>query len=148
MASAATEVGGEKRGVMAAAAIVFFAFYGFDAVATSAEEAKNPGRDLTIGIVGSMLVCTIIYMLVAVAAIGALPFQQLANSPEPLALVLRSLGQPLRRLADRAGGGHRAAVGHPGDDVRAEPHLLRHGARRPAAARARQGVAAQPARRR
>ena len=88
------ETGGEKRGVMAAAAIVFFAFYGFDAVATSAEEAKNPGRDLTIGIVGSMLVCTLIYMAVAVAAIGALPFTQLANSPEPLALVLRSLGQP------------------------------------------------------
>jgi APA family basic amino acid/polyamine antiporter len=90
-----TEVGGEKRGVMAAAAIVFFAFYGFDAVATSAEEAKNPGRDLTIGIIGSMLVCTVIYMAVAIAAIGALPFLQLANSPEPLALVLRQLGHPL-----------------------------------------------------
>ena len=90
-----TEIGGEKRGVMAAAAIVFFAFYGFDAVATSAEEAKRPGRDLTIGIVGSMLVCTAIYMAVAIAAVGALPFQQLANSPEPLALVLRSLGQPV-----------------------------------------------------
>ncbi|WP_203308704.1 amino acid permease [Sphingomonas beigongshangi] len=92
---ASVESGGEKRGVMAAAAIVFFAFYGFDAVATSAEEAKRPGRDLTIGIVGSMLVCTIIYMAVAIAAVGALPFRQLANSPEPLALVLRSLGQPL-----------------------------------------------------
>ncbi|WP_159981713.1 MULTISPECIES: amino acid permease [unclassified Novosphingobium] len=90
-----TEVGGQQRGVMAAAAIVFFAFYGFDAVATSAEEAKNPGRDLTIGIVGSMVVCTVIYMAVAFAAIGALPFQQLANSPEPLALVLRQLGQPV-----------------------------------------------------
>jgi APA family basic amino acid/polyamine antiporter len=88
------EVEGTKRGVMAAAAIVFFAFYGFDAVATSAEEAKNPGRDLTIGIVGSMLLCTVIYMAVAVAAIGALPFRQLADSPEPLALVLRSLGEP------------------------------------------------------
>lgn len=86
---------GVKRGVMAAAAIVFFAFYGFDAVATSAEEAKNPKRDLTIGIVGSMAVCTLIYMLVAVAAVGALPYQQLANSPEPLALVLRTLGQPV-----------------------------------------------------
>ena len=62
---------GVTRGVMAAAAIVFFAFYGFDAVATSAEEAKNPGRDLTIGIIGSMAVCTIIYMLVAIAAVGA-----------------------------------------------------------------------------
>ncbi|MFV0623696.1 amino acid permease [Sphingomonas sp. ac-8] len=90
-----TEVLGEKRGVMAAAAIVFFAFYGFDAVATSAEEAKNPGRDLTIGIVGSMLVCTAIYMAVAVAAVGALPYLELANSPEPLALVLRSLEQPV-----------------------------------------------------
>lgn len=50
-------------------------------MATSAEEAKNPGRDLTIGIVGSMLVCTLIYMAVAVTAVGALPFQQLANSP-------------------------------------------------------------------
>ncbi|MFS0772432.1 amino acid permease [Sphingomonas sp. 1P08PE] len=89
-----TEVEGTKRGVMAAAAIVFFAFYGFDAVATSAEEAKNPGRDLTIGIVGSMLVCTAIYMAVAVAAIGAIPFLQLADSPEPLALVLRTLNQP------------------------------------------------------
>ena len=90
-----TETGNGKHGVMAAAAIVFFAFYGFDAVATSAEEAKNPGRDLKIGIVGSMLVCTAIYMGVAVAAVGALPFQQLANSPEPLALVLRSLDQPV-----------------------------------------------------
>ncbi|MBO9723114.1 MAG: amino acid permease [Novosphingobium sp.] len=92
---ASTEIEGQKRGVMAAAAIVFFAFYGFDAVATSAEEAKNPGRDLTIGIVGSMVVCTAIYMAVAITAIGALPFQQLANSPEPLALVLRQLGQPV-----------------------------------------------------
>ncbi|MBE2992200.1 amino acid permease [Sphingomonas sp. CFBP 13603] len=89
-----TDIGGHQRGVMAAAAIVFFAFYGFDAVATSAEETKNPKRDLTIGIVGSMLVCTVIYMAVAVSAIGALPFTQLANSPEPLALVLRQLSQP------------------------------------------------------
>ncbi len=83
-----------KHGVMAAAAIVFFAFYGFDAVATSAEETKNPARDLKIGIIGSMVLCTIIYMAVAITAVGALPFTQLANSPEPLALVLRNLGQP------------------------------------------------------
>lgn len=89
------ETGGEKRGVMAAAAIVFFAFYGFDAVATSAEEAKQPKRDLTIGIIGSMLVCTVIYMGVAIAAVGALPFRQLADSSEPLALVLRTLDQPI-----------------------------------------------------
>ncbi|HEV2747543.1 MAG TPA: amino acid permease [Allosphingosinicella sp.] len=84
---------GVERGVMAAAAIIFFAFYGFDAIATAAEEAKNPARDLAIGIVGSMLVCVAIYMAVAAAAVGALAYTRFANSPEPLALILRELGQ-------------------------------------------------------
>ncbi|HVQ08730.1 MAG TPA: amino acid permease [Allosphingosinicella sp.] len=84
---------GAEVGVMAAAAIIFFAFYGFDAIATAAEETKNPGRDLKIGIIGSMLICVIIYMTVAAAAIGALHFTRFADSPEPLALILRSLGQ-------------------------------------------------------
>jgi APA family basic amino acid/polyamine antiporter len=84
---------GAEVGVMAAAAIIFFAFYGFDAIATAAEEAKNPGRDLAIGIVGSMLACVVIYMAVAAAAIGALSYTRFANSPEPLALILRQLGQ-------------------------------------------------------
>jgi len=87
--------GGATKGVMAAAAIVFFAFYGFDAVATSAEEAKNPSRDLKIGIIGSMAICTLIYMLVAISAIGAMHYTTLGNSPEPLALVLRTLGHPV-----------------------------------------------------
>jgi len=84
---------GVERGVMAAAAIIFFAFYGFDAIATAAEETKNPGRDLAIGIVGSMIACVIIYMAVAGAAIGAIAFTRFADSPEPLALILRELGQ-------------------------------------------------------
>ena len=86
---------GHEVGVMAAAAIIFFAFYGFDAIATAAEEAKNPGRDLAIGIVGSMVLCVIIYMAVAAAAIGAEPYGRFADSPEPLALILRDIGQPL-----------------------------------------------------
>jgi APA family basic amino acid/polyamine antiporter len=81
-------------GVMAAAAIIFFAFYGFDAIATAAEEAKNPSRDLAIGIVGSMVVCVLIYMAVAAAAIGAVATPGFANSPEPLALILREIHQP------------------------------------------------------
>jgi APA family basic amino acid/polyamine antiporter len=85
---------GVERGVMAAAAIIFFAFYGFDAISTAAEETKNPGRDLAIGIVGSMIACIAIYMLVAVAAVGATPFTHFANSPEPLALIHRDLGRP------------------------------------------------------
>ena len=81
-------------GVMAAAAIIFFAFYGFDAIATASEEAKNPDRDLAIGIVGSMLLCVVIYIAVAAAAIGALATTVFADSPEPLALILRAIGEP------------------------------------------------------
>ncbi len=84
---------GVERGVMAAAAIIFFAFYGFDAISTAAEETKNPERDLSIGIVGSMVGCTLIYMIVALAAVGALSYTVFGNSPEPLALILRELKQ-------------------------------------------------------
>jgi basic amino acid/polyamine antiporter, APA family len=86
--------GGVKYGVMGAAAIIFFAFYGFDAISTAAEEAKRPERDLAIGIIGSMVACTIIYIVVAAAAVGALGFARFSNSPEPLALILREIGQP------------------------------------------------------
>ena len=82
-----------QTGVMAAAAIIFFAFYGFDAISTAAEETKKPERDLAIGIVGSMLICTALYVVVAAAAIGARPVAAFADSPEPLALILRQLGQ-------------------------------------------------------
>ncbi|NJC34430.1 APA family basic amino acid/polyamine antiporter [Sphingomonas jejuensis] len=82
---------GVERGVMAAAAIIFFAFYGFDAISTAAEETINPERNLAIGIVGSMVACTVIYVVVALAAVGALPFTAFARSPEPLALILREL---------------------------------------------------------
>ena len=85
--------GGVKYGMMGAAAIIFFAFYGFDAISTAAEEAKNPERDLAIGIVGSMVACTIIYLIVAAAAVGALHYTKFADSPEPLALILRGIGQ-------------------------------------------------------
>jgi len=84
---------GSEVGVMAAAAIIFFAFYGFDAIATAAEEAKNPDRDLAIGIVGSMVLCVLIYMAVAAVAIGAISYTKFADSPEPLALILRDIGQ-------------------------------------------------------
>ncbi|KRA54123.1 amino acid permease [Pseudoxanthomonas sp. Root65] len=83
---------GVERGVMAAAAIIFFAFYGFDAISTAAEETKNPGRDLSIGIIGSMVGCTLIYLVVAVAAVGALSYTVFGQSAEPLALIMRELG--------------------------------------------------------
>ncbi|MGI4817321.1 amino acid permease [Brevundimonas sp.] len=82
-----------QTGVMAAASIIFFAFYGFDAIATAAEDTKKPERDLAIGIVGSMLICTVLYIAVAGSAIGAAPVASFSESPEPLALILRELGQ-------------------------------------------------------
>ncbi len=97
----ANEVDGVKMGVMGAASIIFFAFYGFDAISTASEETKNPARDLTIGIVGSMALCTLIYMGVAAAAIGAMPPAEFATSKEPLAHIIRSLGHP--RAADLIG---------------------------------------------
>jgi len=85
---------GQEVGVMAAAAIIFFAFYGFDAIATAAEEAKNPSRDLAIGIVGSMALCVLIYMAVAAAAIGAEEYSKFASGADPLAQILRDIHQP------------------------------------------------------
>jgi APA family basic amino acid/polyamine antiporter len=88
-------VAGHKRGVMAAAALVFFAFFGFDAVSTSAEEVKNPKRDLVIGIMGSMAICTLFYMAVAACAVGAWSYVAFSHDAEPLAFVLRALNHPV-----------------------------------------------------
>src|SRR5688572_21928054 len=134
---------GVERGVMAAAAIIFFAFYGFDAISTAAEEAKNPARDLSIGIIGSMVGCTIIYMIVALAAVGAMNYTAFSQSPAPLALIMRELGQG---TASKIVAGA-AVVALPTvllAFLYGQPHLLRHVARRPAAARAFEG---QPAHR-
>lgn len=80
-------------GVMTAAAIVFLAFVGFDAVSTAAEEAVNPQRDMPIGIIGSLLVATILYMAVSAIMTGVVPYQKLAV-PDPVALVLNELRLP------------------------------------------------------
>lgn len=84
-------------GVLGAAASIFFAYVGFDAVSTAAEETRNPNRNIPIGLIGSLVVCTIIYLLVAYAAVGALgaqPGGALSQSKEPLAFVLREIGWP------------------------------------------------------
>ncbi len=86
---------GARYGVMGAAALIFFAFYGFDAVSTAAEEVKEPARDLTIGIIGSMAACTVIYMVVAACAIGAAPVAEFAHNGAPLVYILRSLRHPV-----------------------------------------------------
>jgi basic amino acid/polyamine antiporter, APA family len=75
-------------GVETAAALIFFAYIGFDAVSTGSEETKRPQRDLPIAIVGSLLIATVLYILVAVAAVGALPANQLAGDTAPLSTAL------------------------------------------------------------
>ena len=81
-------------GIQAGAAIVFFAYIGFDAVSTVAEECKNPKRDLPIGIIGSLIVCTIIYILVAAVFTGIIPYKALiktlaTSQAEPLTLAIQ-----------------------------------------------------------
>ena len=80
-------------GVMTAAAIVFLAYVGFDAVSTTAEEAVNPQRDMPFGILGSLLVATLLYMAVAAIMTGVVPFREL-DVADPVALVLNRLGMP------------------------------------------------------
>ena len=80
-------------GVMTAAAIVFLAYVGFDAVSTAAEEAVNPQKDMPIGILGSLAVSTILYMVVAAIMTGIVPYGKLGVA-DPIALVLNSLHMP------------------------------------------------------
>jgi basic amino acid/polyamine antiporter, APA family len=79
------------RGVSSAAAIIFFAYIGFDAVSTAAEETRDPQRDMPIGMIASLVVCTIIYILVALVLTGMLPWNQLGTA-EPLATAFSALG--------------------------------------------------------
>jgi basic amino acid/polyamine antiporter, APA family len=82
------------EGIQAGAAIVFFAYIGFDAVSTVAEEVKNPKRDLPIGIIGSLIICTIFYIIVAAVFTGIIPYNALVKTlstsqAEPLTLAIQ-----------------------------------------------------------
>ncbi|HEY0051904.1 MAG TPA: amino acid permease [Caulobacteraceae bacterium] len=74
-------------GVFRGAAVIFFAYVGFEAVSTAAAEAKNPSRDVPIGVLGSLIICTLIYMAVAAVMTGVVPFKEL-NSPAPVAVAI------------------------------------------------------------
>lgn len=71
-------------GILRGSAVVFFAFIGFDAVSTAAQEARRPQRDMPIGILGSLIICTVLYILVAGVLTGLVPYQDL-NVPDPIA---------------------------------------------------------------
>jgi APA family basic amino acid/polyamine antiporter len=77
-------------GIIAGAASIFFAYIGFEAVSTAGAEAKNPARDMPIGILGSLIICTILYILTCAVLVGIMPYNQL-NDPAPLAKAVDSI---------------------------------------------------------
>ena len=85
-------------GIMRAASIVFFAYIGFEAVSTAGQEAKDPARDMPFGIIGSLVVCTVIYMLVAAIMTLLVPYGTL-NVPDPVAVVVDNFGAQWSWLA-------------------------------------------------
>jgi APA family basic amino acid/polyamine antiporter len=87
------------HGILTGASIVFFAYIGFDAVYTTAEEARNPKRDMPIGIIGSLIVCTIIYAIIAAVFTGLIPYGALVKTlsseqAEPLTLAMKYVSMP------------------------------------------------------
>jgi APA family basic amino acid/polyamine antiporter len=76
------------KGISVGAAIIFFSYIGFDAVSTAAEEAKNPQRDIPIGIIASLIICTALYIAIALVITGVIPWDKL-NVPDPLAVALQ-----------------------------------------------------------
>jgi APA family basic amino acid/polyamine antiporter len=93
-------------GVMRGAGVIFFAYIGFDAVSTAAQEARNPQRDLPIGILVSLAICTLLYILVALVLVGVVPYDRLAV-PDPIAVGVDAMGlewlSPLIKLGALAG---------------------------------------------
>lgn len=86
-----TGADGKPTGVLAGAALVFFAYIGFDAVSTAAEESKNPQRDVPIGIIASLVICTVIYIVVSGLLTGIVSYKEL-NVSSPVAHALQLLG--------------------------------------------------------
>ena len=80
-------------GVVRAASILFFAYLGFETVSTAASEARNPQRDLPIGIIGALLVCTVLYIIVAAVLTGVVPYRELGVA-DPIALAVDRMGHP------------------------------------------------------
>ena len=75
-------------GVITGAAVIFFAYIGFDAVSTAAQESKNPQRDMPIGILGSLAICTVLYILVAGIMVGLVDYKLLTNAAAPIAVAI------------------------------------------------------------
>jgi APA family basic amino acid/polyamine antiporter len=90
-------------GIMTGAAIIFFAFIGFDAVSTTAEESRNPARDLPIGIIASLIICTVLYVLVAGVMTGLKHYSTFAGDASPIASAIAVINKPWLQAVISAG---------------------------------------------
>ena len=120
-------------GVIAGAAIVFFAFIGFDIVATAAEETQDPGRDLPRGILGSLAICTVLYVAVSLVVVGMQNYTEL-NVDAPLADAFSDVGLPGLRDDHLPRRPRRPDLGGHDPDARPVPRAVRDEPRPPAAA--------------
>ena len=77
-------------GVLRGAGVIFFAYIGFDAVSTSAQEARDPQRDMPRGILGSLAICTVLFVLVSAVMVGVVPYKQMLNEPAPLVIAIEA----------------------------------------------------------
>ena len=77
-------------GILRGAGVIFFAYIGFDAVSVAAQEAKNPQKDMPVGILGSLVVCTILYVAVSLVMVGLVPYQAMKGSPAPMVVAIRA----------------------------------------------------------
>jgi APA family basic amino acid/polyamine antiporter len=77
-------------GILRGAGVIFFAYIGFDAVSVAAQESKNPQKDMPIGILGSLVVCTILYILVSGVMVGLVPYKEMLGSPAPMVVAIRA----------------------------------------------------------
>ena len=77
-------------GVLRGASVIFFAYIGFDAVSTSAQEARNPQRDMPRGILGSLAICTVLFVLASGVMVGLVPYRQMLNQPAPLVIAVEA----------------------------------------------------------
>ena len=77
-------------GILRGAGVIFFAYIGFDAVSTSAQEARDPQRDMPRGILGSLAICTILFVLVSGVMVGVVPYKEMLNQPAPLVIAIEA----------------------------------------------------------
>jgi APA family basic amino acid/polyamine antiporter len=98
-----TDAGGQPLGMLAGAAIAFFSYIGFDAVSTQAEEARNPSRDVPIGILASLLICSVLYMAVIAVLTGMVPYHKIDVSA-PVSKAFEQVGLDWARFLIAAGG--------------------------------------------